>query len=46
MIWSAYSLNPQTSYLVDCAGRAAALRHPYRTARAFLRAHPSVKYTL
>ena len=46
MIWSAYSLNPQTSYLVDCAGRAAALRHPYRAARAFLRAHPKVKYTL
>ncbi|MGD1051262.1 MAG: glycosyltransferase family 39 protein [Solirubrobacteraceae bacterium] len=34
------------SFLVDCAGRAADLRHPYATARAFLRAHPNVHYTL
>ena len=34
------------SYLVDCAGRAAQLRHPYQTARAFLKAHPHVHYTL
>jgi 4-amino-4-deoxy-L-arabinose transferase-like glycosyltransferase len=34
------------SFLVDCAGRAADLRHPYETARAFLRAHPHVHYTL
>jgi len=46
LIWSAYGLNPDASYLVDCAGRAGALRHPYRAARAFLRAHPAVRYTL
>ena len=34
------------SYLVDCRNRAAALRHPYATARAFLRAHPRVHYVL
>ena len=34
------------SYLVDCAGRAAQLRHPYQTARAVLKAHPHVHYTL
>jgi hypothetical protein len=34
------------SFLVDCGGRAADLRHPYETARAFLRAHPNVHYTL
>jgi 4-amino-4-deoxy-L-arabinose transferase-like glycosyltransferase len=34
------------SFLVDCAGRADALRHPYQTARAFLRAHPDYHYQL
>jgi len=34
------------SYLVDCAGRSAQLRHPYRFARAFLRSHPNVHYAL
>ena len=34
------------SYLVDCQNMAAALRHPYATARAFLRAHPRVHYAL
>ena len=34
------------SFLVDCAGRAPQLRRPYETARAFLRAHPNVHYTL
>jgi hypothetical protein len=33
-------------FLVDCVGRAAQLRHPYRSAREFLRAHPNVHYTL
>jgi 4-amino-4-deoxy-L-arabinose transferase-like glycosyltransferase len=33
-------------FLVDCGGRAAQLRDPYRSAREFLRAHPSVHYTL
>jgi 4-amino-4-deoxy-L-arabinose transferase-like glycosyltransferase len=35
-----------TSFLVDCRGRADALRHRYRTARAFLRAHPRYQYKL
>jgi hypothetical protein len=34
------------SYLVDCAGRSSELRHPYVTARAFLRTHPKVHYAL
>jgi hypothetical protein len=34
------------SFLVDCAGQAASLRHPYQAARAFLRAHPGVHYEL
>ena len=34
------------AFLVDCAGRADALRHPTETARRFLRAHPSVHYGL
>ena len=33
-------------YLVDCAGKAAQLRQPYVSARAFLRAHPKVRYVL
>jgi hypothetical protein len=34
------------SYLLDCAGRAAQLRHPYQAALAFLRTHPKVHYDL
>jgi len=34
------------SYLVDCQNKADALRRPYATARAFLRAHPRVHYAL
>jgi 4-amino-4-deoxy-L-arabinose transferase-like glycosyltransferase len=34
------------SYLVDCNGRVAQLRHPYATARLFLRTHPKVHYAL
>ncbi len=34
------------SYLVDCKGLASELRHPYRTARAFLRVHPKIRYSL
>jgi 4-amino-4-deoxy-L-arabinose transferase-like glycosyltransferase len=45
-VWSVHALNPETSYLVDCRGRAGTLRHPYRSARAFLRAHPTLKYRL
>ena len=38
-LWSNHE--PYTrSWLVDCRGRAAALRHPYRAARAFLARHP------
>jgi hypothetical protein len=33
------------SYLLDCAGRARELREPYRSARAFIRAH-HVHYAL
>jgi 4-amino-4-deoxy-L-arabinose transferase-like glycosyltransferase len=33
------------SYLLDCAGRAGELREPYRSARAFIRAH-HVHYAL
>ncbi|HUB76511.1 MAG TPA: glycosyltransferase family 39 protein, partial [Solirubrobacteraceae bacterium] len=29
-----------TLHLVDCAGRAGALRHPFAVARAYLRRHP------
>jgi 4-amino-4-deoxy-L-arabinose transferase-like glycosyltransferase len=34
------------NYLVDCRGKATELRHPYRSAREFLRAHPRVHYAL
>jgi 4-amino-4-deoxy-L-arabinose transferase-like glycosyltransferase len=34
------------SLLVDCGGKAAALRHPYRFARWFLWAHPHLRYPL
>ncbi|HEY1778548.1 MAG TPA: glycosyltransferase family 39 protein [Solirubrobacteraceae bacterium] len=34
------------SFLVDCAGRASQLRHPYASALAYLRAHPSVHHPL
>jgi hypothetical protein len=47
VVWApAHSPNLGGSYLVDCAGRAAELRHPYASARAFLRAHPNVHYKL
>jgi 4-amino-4-deoxy-L-arabinose transferase-like glycosyltransferase len=36
----------QGSFLVDCAGRTAQLRHPFQSAREYLRAHPSVHYKL
>jgi 4-amino-4-deoxy-L-arabinose transferase-like glycosyltransferase len=34
------------NYLVDCRGKAKELRHPYRSAREFLRTHPRVHYAL
>ena len=34
------------SYLVDCSGLAGRLLHPYRSARAFLAAHPKIRYDL
>ncbi len=34
------------SWLVDCAGRSAQLRHPEHWARQFLARHPRVPYTL
>ncbi|HEY1777027.1 MAG TPA: glycosyltransferase family 39 protein [Solirubrobacteraceae bacterium] len=45
IIWGTSGTGSQ-SLLLDCAGKAAQLRHPYRTARAFLRAHPQVHYTI
>jgi 4-amino-4-deoxy-L-arabinose transferase-like glycosyltransferase len=44
-IW-AEGITSTGNYLVDCQGRADELRHPYRVARAFLRAHPKVHYAL
>jgi 4-amino-4-deoxy-L-arabinose transferase-like glycosyltransferase len=44
-IWSAGSSYGNGSYLLDCAGKAAQLRHPYRSARAFIRAY-HVHYAL
>jgi 4-amino-4-deoxy-L-arabinose transferase-like glycosyltransferase len=38
-IWSNGISNGLGSYLVDCAGRARELRHPYRSARAFIAAY-------
>jgi len=34
------------SFLVDCAGRASELRHPYAFAIAYLHAHPNVHHPL
>ena len=45
-IWSGGSSYGNGSYLLDCAGRASQLRHPYASARAYLRAHPAVHYVL
>jgi 4-amino-4-deoxy-L-arabinose transferase-like glycosyltransferase len=44
-IWSYGISNGLGSYLVDCAGKASELRHPYRTARAFI-AKYEAKYPL
>jgi 4-amino-4-deoxy-L-arabinose transferase-like glycosyltransferase len=44
IIWGGPTGSP--SLLVDCAHKAAELRHPYRAAVAFLRAHPKVHYEL
>jgi hypothetical protein len=45
-IW--YPTDPQQGvlHLLDCAGRAAALRHPYAVARAYLRTHPRTLFGL
>jgi len=45
ILWAPDSVR-SSGFLVDCHGRARDLRHPYATARAFLRAHPHVHYTL
>ena len=37
-----YNLLQDGSRLVDCAGKAGALRHPLRTAGPYLRAHPKL----
>jgi hypothetical protein len=44
-IWAA-GITSTGNYLVDCGGKANELRHPYRVAREFLRAHPKVHYAL
>ncbi len=44
-IWSYGTSNGLGSYLVDCAGKANELRHPYRYARVFIAKHEA-KYPL
>jgi 4-amino-4-deoxy-L-arabinose transferase-like glycosyltransferase len=44
--WDGGVNSHSSDYVVDCRGRAAKLRHPYRAAAAFLRAHPKIKYDL
>jgi 4-amino-4-deoxy-L-arabinose transferase-like glycosyltransferase len=44
-IWSDGISNGLGSYLVDCAGKASELRHPYRYASAFIAKHEA-KYPL
>jgi 4-amino-4-deoxy-L-arabinose transferase-like glycosyltransferase len=46
ILWAPGASSLGNSFLVDCAGKAADLRHPRETAEAFLRAHPSVHYEL
>ena len=46
ILWAPGASSLGGSFLVDCAGKAADLRHPRQTAEAFLRAHPSVHYEL
>jgi 4-amino-4-deoxy-L-arabinose transferase-like glycosyltransferase len=43
-----YPTDPQQGvlHLLDCAGRASALRHPYAVVRAHLRAHPRMLFAL
>jgi 4-amino-4-deoxy-L-arabinose transferase-like glycosyltransferase len=48
-VWAPGAENESTiggSFLLDCAGLASELRHPYEFARAYLRAHPSVHHPL
>ena len=48
VVWApgATKSNLSFSFLVDCAGRAPALRHSNSFARAYLRAHPNVHHPL
>ncbi len=43
-LWDPASPSQGVLHLVDCAGKAAALRHPYRVAYAYLRRHPRTVY--
>jgi 4-amino-4-deoxy-L-arabinose transferase-like glycosyltransferase len=43
-VWYPASPVQGTIHLVDCAGRAADLRDPYRVARAYLRRNPRLVY--
>jgi 4-amino-4-deoxy-L-arabinose transferase-like glycosyltransferase len=45
LIWSAGASYGGGSFLLDCAGKSRQLREPYRSARAFIRAH-HVHYVL
>jgi hypothetical protein len=45
LIWAPHTYG-QSFFLVDCAGKAAQLRHPYQAAKAFLRANPRIHYKL
>ena len=45
LIWSGGASYGGGSFLLDCAGKARQLREPYRSARAFIRAH-HVHYAL
>jgi len=46
ILWAPGASSLGQSFLVDCAGMAAELRHPRESAETFLRAHPSVHYKL
>ena len=43
-LWYPASPDQGVLHLVDCAGKAAALRHPYRVAYAYLRRNPRTVY--
>jgi hypothetical protein len=44
--WGAGAEGDTGAWLVDCRDKARQLRHPYRSAQAFLHAHPTINYNL